>query len=136
MDCRHCGLMIIYATGGSLGTWQMSTPGSVDGFTPLPTDNSSLAVVKPCLEKLSLTFRGTVATDNCGGNCSGFDSLTASVCPPDGFIRFVRQDGLTGWTAMDALSVKILFLAFNLGGKFNGSERSASISAPKCNVSK
>ena len=126
--------MIIYATGGALGYWEMSLNGSYDGFAPLPTDNSSLIVVKPCLEKLSLTFRGTVATDNCGSNCTGFDYLSASVCPPNGHIRFVREGGLVGWTAMEALSVKILFLAFNMGGNFNGSEGSSTISAPNCDV--
>jgi hypothetical protein len=106
-NCLNCGLMIVFATGGYLGRWEVSS-GSGVGFNPLLTDNASLSLIQPCLEKQSLTFRGTVSPDNCAGNCTGSDTLTVSVCPSDGFLRFIRKDGLTAWTAMDALSIKLV----------------------------
>jgi hypothetical protein len=130
--CVDCGLIILYATGSTLGHWEMS--GSSDaGFSPLPTDNSTLEILRPCLEKQSVTFRGTVTPENCAGNCTGSDVIAGSVCPPDGYVRFVRDDGASGWTAIDALSIKLVFVAFEGSeSDVGGGDGVGLLDAPNC----
>lgn len=129
-NCLYCGLLIVYASGGSIGHWEVSSGSS--GFNPLTTDHSSLSLIQPCLEKQSMTFRGTVSPENCAGNCTGSDTVSASVCPAHGYVRFLRDDGISGWTAVEALAVKIVFLAFDQGGQMNGTEGTISLPAPNC----
>ena len=128
--CNNCGLMIFYASGGTIGHWEISTsPGET--FQPLNSDTESLNVWQPCMQKSSVTFRGTVLPDDCGTNCTGNDTLRAAVCPSNGHIRFVRDDGQIAWTAIESLSLKIVFLAFD-ETLLNVTDTSQIIPAPNC----
>jgi hypothetical protein len=129
-DCTNCGLMILYATGGAIGHWEM-TQYAGNAFSSLPTGNASLTVLHPCLLKSSLTFRGAISPDNCGDACTGDDLLSAAVCPSDGYIRFVRDDGETSWTAIEALSLKIVFQVFD-GTENNETDQLVQLEAPNC----
>ena len=122
--------MIVYSTGGSFGHWEM-TPIAGNSFSTIETGNGSLTILRPCLLKSSLTYRGPVSPDNCGEACTGSDVMSAIVCPSDGYIRFVRDDGVVSWTAIEALSIKIVFLVFD-GTEYNTMNQPVPLEAPNC----
>jgi hypothetical protein len=123
--------MILYASGGSIGHWEMTSQAG-GTFAPFILGFTALDLLQPCLQKSSVTFRGTMLPTDCAGNCTGNDTLRAAVCPPNGYIRFVRDDGTTGWTAIESLSVKILFLVYDATQKKTSGDTSLSITAPNC----
>jgi hypothetical protein len=131
LQCQNCGLMILYASGGQIGHWEMTSQAG-GTFAPFMLGFTALDLLQPCLQKSSVTFRGTMLPTDCAGNCTGNDTMRVAVCPPNGYIRFVRDDGITGWSAIESLSVKILFLVYEATQKNTSDVTSMSIAAPNC----
>lgn len=114
-----------------MGYWEMSPDGSPDNFMSFDFDPQVKDVLSPCLKSSSISFRGTLALINCPGNCTSDDMVQAAVCPPDGRLRFTRTDGLDAWTAIEALTAKLLFMGYNKN-EIDSNDTISNVVLPNC----